>query len=93
MRRNTLGGQAMCRKARMLEKAVKELEEQSDTHKISDKMIAEQLGVSDDKLQQMYYDVARSFVLSLDQSSSQNDDDSTFSDVPFQIKNLWILFN
>ncbi len=81
LRRNTLGGQALCRKARQLEKAVSALEETNDTKDISDEMVAKELGVSDEKLQQMYYDVARSFVLSLDQSSSKDDDDSsTFVD-------------
>ncbi len=77
LRRHTLGGQALCRKARQLEKAVSTLEETNDTADISDKMVAKEIGVTEEKLQQMYYDVARSFVLSLDQSTSRDDDDST----------------
>lgn len=77
LRRHTLGGQALCRKARQLEKAISTLEETNDSAKISDKMVAKELGVTEDKLQQMYYDVARSFVLSLDQTASRDDDESS----------------
>ena len=46
LRRYTLGGQALCRKARQIEQALKAVRQRNKTEQASDKELAEEIGVS-----------------------------------------------
>lgn len=69
LRRQTLGGQTICRKARMIEKAIQELE-LGGKQAATNPEIAKHLGISEDKLFQLLDEVSRSFLISLDDGFS-----------------------
>jgi len=75
LRRLSLGGQALCRKTKNLEKATVAVEIRKGSPATDDE-VAEELGVSTDELLQLYTDVSRSFLISLDASSGDDDSDS-----------------
>ena len=80
LRRYTLGGQALCRKARQIEQALKAVRQRNKTEQASDKELAEEIGVSPEKLQKMMTEVSRSFLVSLDEPTYNDDTTSSFSD-------------
>lgn len=73
LRRQSLGGQTLCRKARMLEKAIQAVETRKSGAPAEDAEVAEELGISVNKLQDLYAEVSRSFLVSLDEQNYQDD--------------------
>lgn len=76
LRRLSLGGQALCRKTRNLEKATQAVEIRKGGPASEDE-IAEELDMTTDELQQLYSDVSRSFLISLDAQSGDDDKSDT----------------
>jgi RNA polymerase sigma factor FliA len=79
LRRYTLGGQTLCRKARQIEVATKNIE-LNKKGSASPEEVAKELGVSVEKLDKMMTDVSRSFLISLDEPTYVDDASSSFSD-------------
>ena len=80
MRRYTLGGQTLCRKARQIELAIKAIEIRNQGKSATLPEIAKELDVSLDKLNKMLTDVSRSFLISLDEPTYVDDSKTSFSD-------------
>jgi len=80
LRRNSLGGQTLCRKARSLEKGIQAVEQQKSGQPATDEEVAKEMGISLAKLRSLYAEVARSFLVSLDDSTFNDDDGDTFAD-------------
>jgi RNA polymerase sigma factor FliA len=80
LRRHSLGGQTLCRKARALEKAIKAVELRNDGKSATDEDVAEELGITVEKLRHMYMEVAHSFLVSLDDHTYGDDDSDSFVD-------------
>ncbi len=80
LRRNSLGGQTLCRKARLLEKAIRAVEQKQDGKSAKDEDVARELGVTPEKLQKLYTEVSRSFLISLDDFISTDDSGDAFVD-------------
>lgn len=80
LRRYTLGGQALCRKARLIEQAMKVIRQRNNSATASDEDLAKELGISVNKLQKMMTEVSRSFLISLDEPTYNDDSTSQFSD-------------
>ena len=80
LRRYTLGGQTLCRKARQIELAIKAIEIRNQGKSATLPEIAEELDVSLDKLNKMLTDVSRSFLISLDEPTYVDDSKTSFSD-------------
>ncbi len=68
LRRHTLGGQTLCRKARQIEQATRAIELRKKNGAASEEELAAELGITKIKLQRMIADVSRSFLVSLDES-------------------------
>ena len=79
LRRHSLGGQTLCRKARALEKAVRLVESRHDGKSAPDEEVAEELGITE-KLRHLYTEVAHSFLVSLDDHTYNDDDSESFVD-------------
>lgn len=77
LRRLSLGGQALCRKTRNLEKAVRAVESRHN-RTATEIEIAAELGISVDELWELYSDVSRSFLISLD-ASDENEESAIYS--------------
>ena len=77
LRRYTLGGQTLCRKARQIEQATKAIEIRKEGESASDDELADELGISKEKLHKMMAEVSRSFLISLDEPTYS--DNSTMS--------------
>lgn len=80
LRRHSLGGQTLCRKARALEKAVRAVESRYDGKKAPDEEVAKELGVTVEKLRHLYTEVAHSFLVSLDDHTYNDDNSESFVD-------------
>ena len=80
LRRYTLGGQTLCRKARQIELAIKAIEIRNQGKSATLPEIAKELDVSLDKLNKMLTDVSRSFLISLDEPTYVDDSKTSFSD-------------
>ncbi|MBT5856011.1 FliA/WhiG family RNA polymerase sigma factor [bacterium] len=80
LRRNSLGGQTLCRKARHLEKAVRKVEFGKDGTAATDLEVAKEMGVTVEKLHILYAEVARSFLVSLDDPTYRDDEGNTLGD-------------
>ena len=76
LRKNSLGGQTICRKAKSLEKVVRQLEETHGRDYVTDANIAKELGITEEKLHTLYTDISRSFTLSLDEKQYTKEDES-----------------
>lgn len=76
LRKQSLGGQTVCRKARMVEKAVKAIEIEQNGAPATEEQIAKHLEISIEKLQAIMTDISRSFLISLDELISNDSDDS-----------------
>lgn len=80
LRRYTLGGQTLCRKARQIEQATKAIEIRKDGGTASEEEVADELGISKEKLNKMMTEVSRSFLISLDEPTYSDNSSSSFSD-------------
>lgn len=83
LRRYTLGGQTLCRKARQIEQAMKAVELRNPgcgNVTISDEDIAEEMGISKKKLSKMMVEVSGSFLFSLDEPHYSDNTSSRLGD-------------
>tara|TARA_Y100001935_G_C17311184_1_gene516396 strand:- start:508 stop:1245 length:738 start_codon:yes stop_codon:yes gene_type:complete len=80
LRRYTLGGQTLCRKARQIEQATKAIEIRKDGGAASDDEVADELGITKEKLNKMMTEVSRSFLISLDEPTYSDNSTTSFSD-------------
>jgi RNA polymerase sigma factor for flagellar operon FliA len=80
LRRYTLGGQTLCRKARQIEQATKAIEIRKDGIAASDDELADELGITKEKLNKMMTEVSRSFLISLDEPTYSDNSTTSFSD-------------
>ena len=79
LRRYTLGGQTLCRKARQIELAIKSIELRNNGP-ASPQEIADELNIPLNKLNKMLAEVSRSFLISLDEPTYVDDSKTSFSD-------------
>ena len=79
LRRYTLGGQTLCRKARQIEQATKAIEIRKGGS-ASDEEVADELGITKEKLNKMMTEVSRSFLISLDEPTYSDNSTASFSD-------------
>ena len=63
-----------------LEKAIRAVELRNDGKSAHDDEIAKELGVSLEKLQSLYSEVSRSFLISLDDTLSKDDDGDSYAE-------------
>ena len=80
LRRYTLGGQTLCRKARQIEQATKAIEIRKEGGSASDDELANEMGISKEKLHKMMAEVSRSFLISLDEPTYADNTTSSFAD-------------
>ena len=80
LRRYTLGGQTLCRKARQIEQATKAIEIRKEGGSASDEEVANELGITKEKLNKMMTEVSRSFLISLDEPTYSDNTSSSFAD-------------
>ena len=80
LRRYTLGGQTLCRKARQIEQATKAIEIRKDGGSASDEEVADELGITKEKLNKMMTEVSRSFLISLDEPTYSDNVTTSFAD-------------
>jgi RNA polymerase sigma factor for flagellar operon FliA len=80
LRRHTLGGQTLCRKARQIEQATKAIEIRKDGGSASDDELADELGITKKKLYKMMAEVSRSFLISLDEPTYADNATASFAD-------------
>lgn len=80
LRRYTLGGQTLCRKARQIEQATKAIEIRKEGGSASDDELANEMGISKEKLHKMMAEVSRSFLISLDEPTYADNSTSSFAD-------------
>ena len=80
LRRYTLGGQTLCRKARQIEQATKAIEIRKEGESASDDELADELGISKEKLHKMMAEVSRSFLISLDEPTYSDNSTMSFAD-------------
>ncbi|MDA1352934.1 MAG: FliA/WhiG family RNA polymerase sigma factor [bacterium] len=80
LRRHSLGGQTLCRKARALEKAVRLVESRYEGKKAPDSEVAKELEITIEKLRHLYTEVAHSFLVSLDEYTYSDDDSESYVD-------------
>ena len=80
LRRYTLGGQTLCRKARQIEQATKAIEIRKEGGAASDDELAKELGISKQKLHKMMAEVSRSFLISLDEPTYTDNSTASFAD-------------
>ncbi|MEK9727829.1 MAG: FliA/WhiG family RNA polymerase sigma factor, partial [Candidatus Margulisiibacteriota bacterium] len=80
LRRYTLGGQTLCRKARQIEQATKAIEIRKEGVSASDDELANELGISKEKLHKMMAEVSRSFLISLDEPTYSDNSTMSFAD-------------
>lgn len=80
LRRYTLGGQTLCRKARQIEQATKAIEIRKDGGSASDEEVADELGITKEKLNKMMTEVSRSFLISLDEPTYSDNATTSFAD-------------
>lgn len=76
LRRQSLGGQALCRKAQMLEKAFTKLEREQG-RPATEAEVAIELELTEEKIHKMVAEVNGSFQISLDDTISGEDDTET----------------
>ena len=75
-----MGGQTLCRKARQIEQATKAIEIRKEGESASDDELAEELGISKEKLHKMMAEVSRSFLISLDEPTYSDNSSMSFAD-------------
>ena len=80
LRRYTLGGQTLCRKARQIEQATKAIEIRKEGGSASDDELANEMGITKEKLHKMMAEVSRSFLISLDEPTYADNTTSSFAD-------------
>ena len=80
LRRYTLGGQTLCRKARQIEQATKAIEIRKEGGSASDDELADEMGISKEKLHKMMAEVSRSFLISLDEPTYADNNTASFAD-------------
>ncbi len=80
LRRYTLGGQTLCRKARQIEKATKAIELRKDGGAASLEELAQELGITTQKLDKMMTEVSRSFLISLDEPTYSDESATSLSE-------------
>lgn len=80
LRRYTLGGQTLCRKARQIEQATKAIEIRKEGGAASDEEVADELGITKEKLNRMMTEVSRSFLISLDEPTYSDNSTTSFAD-------------
>ncbi|MGC6367823.1 MAG: FliA/WhiG family RNA polymerase sigma factor [Candidatus Marinamargulisbacteria bacterium] len=80
LRRYTLGGQTLCRKARQIEQATKAIEIRKEGGAASDDELADEMGISKEKLHKMMAEVSRSFLISLDEPTYADNNTASFAD-------------
>ncbi|RAP34482.1 FliA/WhiG family RNA polymerase sigma factor [Candidatus Marinamargulisbacteria bacterium SCGC AG-439-L15] len=80
LRRHSLGGQTLCRKAKTLEKTIRQIEQEKEGKPATDEEIAKALGFSKEKLLKLYTEVSRSFLISLDDIIRSSDNGETIVD-------------
>lgn len=80
LRRYTLGGQTLCRKARQIEQATKAIEIRKEGGAASDEEVADELGITKEKLNKMMTEVSRSFLISLDEPTYSDNSTTSFAD-------------
>lgn len=80
LRRYTLGGQTLCRKARQIEQATKAIEIRKEGESASEEELANELGITKEKLNKMMTEVSRSFLISLDEPTYSDNSATSFAD-------------
>ncbi len=80
LRRYTLGGQTLCRKARQIEQATKAIEIRKEGESASEEELANELGITKEKLNKMMTEVSRSFLISLDEPTYSDNSSTSFAD-------------
>ncbi|MEC8678170.1 MAG: FliA/WhiG family RNA polymerase sigma factor, partial [Candidatus Margulisiibacteriota bacterium] len=80
LRRYTLGGQTLCRKARQIEQATKAIEIRKDGESATEDELADELGITKVKLHKMMAEVSRSFLISLDEPTYADNSTTSFAD-------------
>lgn len=73
LRKQSLGGQALCRKAQMLEKAFKKVEIETGKP-ATEAQVAKELEISKEKVNKLIAEVNGSFLVSLDEKYSSDED-------------------
>ena len=70
----------MCRKARQIEQATKAIEIRKEGASASEDEVADELGITKEKLNKMMTEVSRSFLISLDEPTYSDNSATSFSD-------------
>ena len=68
----------MCRKARQIEQATKTIEIRKKGGSASDEEVADELGITKEKLNKMMTEVSRSFLISLDEPTYSDNSTASF---------------
>ena len=75
-----MGGQTLCRKARQIEQATKAIEIRKEGESASEEELANELGITKEKLNKMMTEVSRSFLISLDEPTYSDNSATSFAD-------------